>query len=111
MTTDRNLDLPLDLIDIPDNRARALNMDWGAGLADMIRVQGLLMPITVRHVGDRYRLVSGRHRLAAFERLGSKDMRFRKAKGGLGGSPSSSRRRRLMRPVRISSIVAMPGKS
>jgi len=74
MTTDRNLDLPLDLIDIPDNRARALNMDWVAGLADMIRVQGLLMPITVRHVGDRYRLVSGRHRLAAFERLGSKDI-------------------------------------
>ena len=74
MTTDRNSDLPLDLIDIPSNRARALNMDWVAGLADMIRVQGLLMPITVRHVGDRYRLVSGRHRLAAFERLGRKDI-------------------------------------
>nr|WP_321511175.1 ParB N-terminal domain-containing protein [uncultured Celeribacter sp.] len=70
MTTDRYLDLPLDLIDIPDNRARSLNMDLVAGLADMIRVQGLIHPITVRPVGDRYELVAGRHRIGAFQILG-----------------------------------------
>lgn len=70
MTTDRNRNLPLDLIDIPDDRARALNMDWACGLADMIRVQGLIHPITVRPVGERYELVVGRHRIGAFQILG-----------------------------------------
>ncbi|WP_321362630.1 ParB N-terminal domain-containing protein [uncultured Celeribacter sp.] len=68
MTTD--LEIALDLIDIPDDRARALNMDWACGLADMIREQGLIHPITVRPVGERYELVAGRHRIGAFEILG-----------------------------------------
>lgn len=70
MTTDRYLDLSLDLIDIPENRARSLNMDLVAGLADMIRVQGLIQPITVRPVGERYELVTGRHRIGAYQVIG-----------------------------------------
>lgn len=71
MTNTRFFDLPLSMIDIPEARARDLDMVWATALADIIRVQGLTNPITVRHVGDRYVLTTGLHRLTAFQIMGA----------------------------------------
>jgi ParB/RepB/Spo0J family partition protein len=60
--------LPLDLIDAnPHNPRRELaEVD---ALADNIRSFGLLQPVTVRRIGDRYELLGGHRRRAAFELL------------------------------------------
>lgn len=63
-------DLPLDQITVPDNRARDLDPAWAEALAGLVRAQGLTNPITVRHMGDHYALVTGLHRLEAFRLLG-----------------------------------------
>lgn len=58
------LSVPLDLIDVPEDRARDFDPNWAEALAAMIAVQGLLNPITLREMPDgRYRLVAGLHRL------------------------------------------------
>lgn len=64
-------DLPLSAIDY-DHADRARNFDpvWAEGLAAVIATQGMLHPITVRIVGERYRLVAGLHRLEAHRLLG-----------------------------------------
>lgn len=56
-------------IDIPEDRARDLDMDWVQALAFMIAAQGLINPITVRMVDGRLRLVAGLHRYTAFTLL------------------------------------------
>lgn len=61
---------PLAWIDIPEDRARSFVPDEAAGLAPMIAAVGLLHPIRVRVVGNRYRLVAGRKRLEAVRLLG-----------------------------------------
>lgn len=66
MTTMTFLDLPLAQIDIPDDRARSYDAASAEALAAIIAAQGLMHPITVRQVGDRYRLVAGLHRYQAF---------------------------------------------
>ncbi|WP_323790098.1 ParB/RepB/Spo0J family partition protein [Thalassovita sp.] len=71
MTTERFFDLPVEQIRIPEDRARDLDLNWAEALAGIIRTQGLTNPITVRHAGDHYELVTGLHRLAAFKALGS----------------------------------------
>lgn len=59
-------DLPLAAIDCDHaDRARHFDPIWAEGLAAMIAQQGLLHPITVRVVGDRFSLVAGLHRLEA----------------------------------------------
>jgi len=63
-------ELPLDLIDVPNDRARALDPVWVEALAAIIAGQGLIHPITVRESGARYKLVAGRHRFAAMLTLG-----------------------------------------
>lgn len=54
--------IKLSDIDIPEDRARDLDMDWAQALASMIAAQGLINPITVRMVEGRPRLVAGLHR-------------------------------------------------
>jgi len=66
--------LPLDLITVPSDRARDLDPEWAEALAGLVRAQGLTNPITVRHMGDHYVLVTGLHRLAAFRLLGSDEI-------------------------------------
>lgn len=66
MTTMTFLDLPLAQIDIPDDRARSYDAASAEALAAIIAAQGLMHPITVRQVGDRYSLVAGLHRYQAF---------------------------------------------
>jgi ParB/RepB/Spo0J family partition protein len=60
--------LPLDLIDpSPRNPRRALGeIDQ---LADNIQTFDLLQPITVRRLGERYEVIGGHRRLAAFKVL------------------------------------------
>lgn len=60
--------IPLDMVDPnPNNPRRELpEVDV---LAENIRTFGLLQPITVRRSGERYELIGGHRRLAAFQRL------------------------------------------
>jgi len=67
--TNQIFDVALGEITIPDTRARALDQDWAVGLAGIIAEQGLTNPITLRKIADGYSLVTGLHRVAAFERL------------------------------------------
>ncbi|MCX5512243.1 chromosome partitioning protein ParB [Kaistia algarum] len=71
MTT---IHVPLNLIDIPADRLRALDAEWVEALAMMMRQEGQLQPITLRPSGDRYSLVFGEHRFAAVARNGWADI-------------------------------------
>lgn len=62
-------DVRIDQIDIGD-RLRPVDPATAADLAVSIREAGLAHPITVRPWADKYRLVIGAHRLAAFGLLG-----------------------------------------
>jgi ParB/RepB/Spo0J family partition protein len=54
----------LDAIDVPAN---VRDIDWSHvdGLADSIKLLGVLVPIVVRRQGERYQLVAGFHRVEA----------------------------------------------
>ncbi|RWR14226.1 ParB/RepB/Spo0J family partition protein [Paenirhodobacter populi] len=67
MTNTEILDLPIADIEVPADRARDFDQDNAQALATLILTQGLFHPIRVRAVGDRYRLISGLHRLRAHE--------------------------------------------
>lgn len=71
MSASNYRDIPLDLIDIDENRARPLDTDWVEVLAESIAEQGLLNAITIRPIGKRYKLISGGHRLDAVKLNGS----------------------------------------
>lgn len=65
MTNSDTLTLPLDMIDVPKNRARGFDAAAAEALAAIIAEQGLMHPIRVRPNGERYTLVAGLHRLEA----------------------------------------------
>jgi len=55
-----------DLIDLPENQMRRdINRDSLHELADNIKANGLINPITVRQKGERFELVAGQRRLMA----------------------------------------------
>lgn len=60
--------IPLDLVDPNPNNPRHQLPEVDV-LAQNIRQFGLLQPITVRRAGERYELIGGHRRLAAFRRL------------------------------------------
>jgi len=63
--------IALDLIDAPANASRFDPSDEAiSNLAQSIHTLGLLQPIVVIPVGDRYRLVAGNRRCQAFRMLG-----------------------------------------
>lgn len=66
--------LPLDLIDVSEQRARAQDPAWVEALAVLIAEQGLFHPISVRHRNGRYQLVSGLRRLLALQSLGEAEV-------------------------------------
>jgi len=66
MTTSEIRRIPLELIDVPADRARDYDEATAAALAAILKVQGLMHPIRVRAVGDRFALIAGLHRLGAF---------------------------------------------
>lgn len=74
MNTDAFDTLPVDLIDVPEGRARSLDPVWVEGLAVLINRQGLFHPIAVRRVGERFQLISGARRLAACVSLGQDEI-------------------------------------
>ncbi len=67
--------VPLDLIDDPSAPMREhmseLKLDE---LAASIKTHGLIQPITLRRVGDRYEVVAGHRRLKAAKRAGLADI-------------------------------------
>lgn len=66
-------DLPIDAIDARAD-ARALNEATVAGLVESIAEIGLINPVRVRAVGDRWEVIAGAHRHAACRRLGLADI-------------------------------------
>ncbi|WP_374292817.1 ParB/RepB/Spo0J family partition protein [Paenirhodobacter enshiensis] len=66
------LDLSLADIIVPADRARDFDESNAQALAALIQSQGLFHPIRVRPDGGKYHLVSGLHRLRAFEINGAK---------------------------------------
>lgn len=60
--------LPLDLVDANARNPRGSLPEVDA-LADNIKAFGLLQPITVRRAGDRYEILGGHRRRAAFQLL------------------------------------------
>lgn len=60
-----------DLIDLPEEQMRRdINRDELHVLAENIKANGLINPITVRPVGERYELVAGQRRLLAMKIAG-----------------------------------------
>jgi hypothetical protein len=62
-------DLPIDQIDGRSD-ARQIDEATVGGLVDSIGTVGLICPIRVRAIGDRWEVIAGHHRLAACTRLG-----------------------------------------
>lgn len=69
---DKIKQIPLE--HIATNAQNFYSMDKIAELADSIRMVGLMHPISVVPDGDRYRLVSGHRRLAAYRLLNEEDL-------------------------------------
>lgn len=63
-------DLPVDLIDPGANDRTVFNVDELCALADSILALGLIEPILVTPVGDRYRLIAGERRWRATQLAG-----------------------------------------
>lgn len=63
-------ELPLAQIIVPAERARSHDPAWSEALAHIIAEQGLIHPVSVRQTPEGWVLVSGLHRLRAFEALG-----------------------------------------
>jgi ParB family chromosome partitioning protein len=63
--------LPIDLIEVTDDRLRPVSDAAVAAIATSIEEHGLIYPLVVRRLpGPRYELIDGGHRRAALERLG-----------------------------------------
>jgi ParB family chromosome partitioning protein len=63
--------VPLDRIDQnPYQPRRTFDEDELSGLSDSIRSHGILQPLVVRLVGDRYQLIAGERRLRAARAVG-----------------------------------------
>jgi len=64
------MDLPVSAIDESPYQARKdFDTDGLKELADSIRSEGLMQPITVRRTGDRYELIAGERRFRACQQL------------------------------------------
>ncbi|QDG74427.1 ParB N-terminal domain-containing protein [Labrenzia sp. PHM005] len=69
--------IKISLIDVPENRLREFDPEWANTLAGMIQEAGHKTPIDVAANGNRFRLVAGEHRLAAFIILKRKEIACR----------------------------------
>lgn len=70
-------EIPLDLIDVPENRARDLDEALVTVLGGLFARQGQINAITVRAVGERFQLVTGLHRRGAAQWAGWASIRAR----------------------------------
>jgi ParB family chromosome partitioning protein len=63
--------VPVDTIDQnPFQPRRTFDQDELSSLSESIRTHGVLQPLVVRHVGERYQLVAGERRLRAAKDVG-----------------------------------------
>ena len=65
---ERTIAIALALVDEGEN-VRPLDLEHVERLAASIKLRGLISPLTVRPVGERFQLVAGHHRLAACRAL------------------------------------------
>jgi ParB family chromosome partitioning protein len=64
-------EVPIEAIDQnPHQPRKAFDPDELSSMADSIRVNGILQPLVVRKLGDRYQLVAGERRLRAARSVG-----------------------------------------
>lgn len=70
-STSERLTVSITLIDVnPDQPRKSFDPESLAGLADSISANGLLQPILVRRVGDRYEIIAGERRFRASKLAG-----------------------------------------
>lgn len=65
---------PIARIHVPAKRARTLEPERVAALAESILEEGQQTPIRVRPDGDRFVLIEGLHRLEALKALGEEEV-------------------------------------
>ncbi len=63
-------EISLSLLDEVDNQPFPINEEKIEQIADSILSVGLLEPVLVRRIGERYEILSGRHRYRACKQLG-----------------------------------------
>jgi ParB family chromosome partitioning protein len=66
-------DIEIALIDIPSDR-RVIDMRWAEAISSDMAKNGQITPIEVIATGDRFRLISGAHRIEARKLLGVDDV-------------------------------------
>lgn len=69
--------IKLSLIDIPEDRIRAVDQEWAECLRDMFKEMGQKTPIDVVENGKRYTLVAGAHRFTAAKLAGWREVKAR----------------------------------
>lgn len=62
-------EISLTLLDEVDNQPFPINEEKIEQIADSILSVGLLEPVLVRHIGERYEILAGRHRYRACKKL------------------------------------------
>jgi ParB/RepB/Spo0J family partition protein len=75
IAADHERRVALDRIHVPDN-VRDLDAAHVEALAGSIALQGMLVPVVLRHDGDGFELVAGFHRIAAARKLGLADVPY-----------------------------------
>jgi ParB/RepB/Spo0J family partition protein len=99
--------VPLDLIDAGEN-VRELDQEHVEMLAKSISRLGLLVPLIVRPVGKRFRIIAGEHRYAACEKIGKQEVEvvLREQEGSSADSAAENVLRKQLTPLEEARAVA-----
>lgn len=99
--------VPLDLIDVGEN-VRDIDEANVDALASSIALLGLINPVTVRPVGERFRLVAGGHRYAACRKLGREtiEISLREQERSSADSAAENIVRKQLSPLQEARAVA-----
>ena len=68
------INIPLELLDEVDEQPFPINNDKVEQIADSIENVGVIEPLIVVKDGERYKILSGRHRFRACKKLGKKEI-------------------------------------
>jgi ParB family chromosome partitioning protein len=99
--------VPLDLIDVTEN-VRELDQAHVDALAGSIALRGLINPLTVRPDGERFKLIAGNHRYAAYRKLGLDEIEVtvREQEGSSADSAAENVVRKQLSPLEEARAVA-----
>ena len=97
-------DIELSLIDISEDRARSFSIEYAEGIAKTVLKLGLFHPIRVLPQGDRFTLISGRHRLEAFRINGAETI---PATVSGAASPEAARMEEVMENLARGELIAL----